>query len=89
MINDKLSAILRLRPTAQASMNNDGTIIYHDDGQQFTDEEIANEIARYEYVVNRVAAYPTIEEQLDLMFHDFDAWKAAIQAVKDAYPKSA
>lgn len=26
-------------------------------------------------------------QQLDMIFHDFDAWKAAIQAVKDRYPK--
>jgi len=34
--------------------------------------------------------YPTIEDQLDMIFHaglGGDAFQAAIQAVKDAYPK--
>ena len=36
----------------------------------------------------RKEAYPSIEDQLDKMFHDgFDAWKAEIQAIKDKYPK--
>lgn len=36
----------------------------------------------------RKAAYPSIEEQLDILYHQgMDAWKAVIQAVKDANPK--
>ena len=29
-----------------------------------------------------------INEQLDMMYHDFDNWKATIKAIKDKYPKS-
>jgi hypothetical protein len=40
------------------------------------------------YVDLRAAAYPSIQDQLDTIFHDgLDAWKAEVQAVKDLYPK--
>ena len=28
-----------------------------------------------------------IGEQLDMIYHDMDSWKAKIKAVKDKYPK--
>ena len=40
------------------------------------------------YKEQRAAEYPSIPDQLDLLYHGgMDAWKAAIQAVKDKYPK--
>ena len=40
---------------------------------------------------NRIDAYPTWGEQMDMQYHDnvdgTTTWKDAIQAVKDAYPK--
>ncbi len=40
------------------------------------------------YASDRRNDYPTIEEQLDQMYHEgLDAWKETIQAVKDAHPK--
>ena len=40
------------------------------------------------YADNRVAAYPSIAEQLDEIYHNgIDAWKVKIKAVKDANPK--
>ena len=40
------------------------------------------------YKYNRVAAYPSIAEQLDEIYHNgIDAWKVKIKAVKDAHPK--
>ena len=42
------------------------------------------------YADNRRAAYPSIVDQLDTIFHQgIDEWKADIQAVKDKYPKRA
>ena len=36
----------------------------------------------------RAAAYPSIPDQLDTIFHGgTEGWMAEIQAVKDAYPK--
>jgi hypothetical protein len=40
------------------------------------------------YKEQRARAYPSIADQLDLMYHGgYDAWKAAIDAVKQEYPK--
>jgi hypothetical protein len=45
-------------------------------------------IDAHAYIAKRQQAYPSIAEQLDLIYHQgLDAWKAAIQAVKDQYPK--
>ena len=38
--------------------------------------------------VTRKAAYGDIGDQLDEIFKDMDAWKARIQSIKDANPKS-
>ena len=40
------------------------------------------------YAEQRAAAYPSIEEQLDMLYHNPDAWRETIAAVKAAYPKS-
>lgn len=46
------------------------------------------EAALHVYKDERKAAYPSIEDQLDKIFHGgIDAWKADIQAIKDRYPK--
>jgi hypothetical protein len=40
------------------------------------------------YKEQRAAAYPSIADQLDLLYHGgMDAWKAAITAVKEEFPK--
>ena len=40
------------------------------------------------YKHQRVAEYPTWNEQLDNIYHNgIDAWKADIKAIKDKYPK--
>ena len=40
------------------------------------------------YKGKRAAAYPSIPDQLDLLYHGgMDAWKAAITAVKEEFPK--
>ena len=63
-----------------------------------TSEELANAFPQYativaemtatEYQRLRAAEYPSFADQFDLLFHGgIDSWKAAIQAVKDKYPK--
>jgi hypothetical protein len=40
------------------------------------------------YKAKRQQAYPSIADQLDILYHSgFDAWKSTIQAVKETYPK--
>lgn len=60
----------------------------------FTAEEVAAveaaaaETARTEYQRQRAAEYPSFADQFDLLYHGgYDAWKAAIEAVKNKYPK--
>lgn len=41
-----------------------------------------------QYKRDRAAAYPSIVDQLDTLYHGgYDAWKATIEAVKNQYPK--
>jgi hypothetical protein len=43
---------------------------------------------RSQYVIRRTREYPTIEEQLDDIYHNgIDGWKATIKITKDKYPK--
>jgi hypothetical protein len=58
-----------------------------------TDEEAdairASQIVPLTYAQKRASEYPPFADQFDLLFHGgMDAWKAAIQAVKDKYPKA-
>ncbi len=40
------------------------------------------------YAQKRAAEYPSFADQFDLLYHGgYDAWKAAIDAVKTKYPK--
>jgi len=53
--------------------------------------EVARLQAEYDnaqYARDRAEAYPSIEDQLDKIYHEgIDGWKTTIQAVKDEYPK--
>jgi hypothetical protein len=60
------------------------------EGNPVTYDETAVQayIDAHSYIAKRQQAYPSIAEQLDLIYHQgLDAWKSAIQAVKDQYPK--
>ena len=51
-------------------------------------EENKVEDAATQYARFRSFAYPTIEDQLDQIYHEgIDAWKETIAAVKARYPK--
>ena len=44
--------------------------------------------AAKEYQRKRAAEYPSVVDQLDLIYHSgIDAWKAKIKETKDKYPK--
>jgi len=44
-----------------------------------------------QYKIDRASEYPTIQEQLDLQYHDqvngTTKWKDKIKSIKDKYPK--
>ena len=92
---DKANALTSLRPGAQWVLRGE-TLEWLDTKQvQPTEAEITAEVARLqaeydnnEYQRQRAQAYPSIADQLDLIYHSgIDAWKAEIAAVKQTYPK--
>ena len=40
------------------------------------------------YIELRQKEYPSWQDQLDKMYHDFDGWKNDIETIKNKYPKS-
>jgi ribosome-interacting GTPase 1 len=45
-------------------------------------------VAANQYKDQRAAAYPSIADQLDTLYHQgYDGWKATIEAVKTEFPK--
>tara|TARA_R100000406_G_scaffold8296_1_gene5627 strand:+ start:524 stop:817 length:294 start_codon:yes stop_codon:yes gene_type:complete len=88
-------AVLKAYPDA-VTINND-TGVFKGDGTKIEVEQskidearttIDAEYAALEYSRNRAAEYPSIEDQLDTIYHNGVAgWKATIKAIKDKYPK--
>jgi hypothetical protein len=92
-------ALQSLRPGASWSV--DGNLyegLWWSDENELpppTEEEVQVEVERlqaeYEYNQyqrDRASAYPSIEEQLDTLYHEgYDGWKASIDEVKNQYPK--
>ena len=70
-------------------------LIVHDGGSKPTETEVNDGLKKLqddfdalEYSRNRAKEYPTIKDQLDLIYHSgIDAWKAKIKETKDKYPK--
>ena len=96
-----ITAIKELTPTAKFRFENgngyDNLVWLEEDESNKPTEsafdsklsELQTRYNSHEYQRNRVNEYPTIEEQLDKIYHEgIDAWKATIKAVKDKYPKS-
>ena len=62
---------------------------------EWSEDDITTEYTRLqaeyeakEYQRQRAAEYPSFADQFDLLYHGgYDAWKAAIDAVKTKYPK--
>jgi uncharacterized small protein (DUF1192 family) len=92
---NKVNALQSLRPGAQWVLRGDDLEWLDTEQTQPADAEITAEVARLqaeyeakEYQRKRAAAYPSIADQLDTIYHEgIDAWKAEIAAVKTEYPK--
>ena len=88
-------AIRRAYPDA-VTINNE-TGVFKDDGSRIEVEQskidsarttLDAEYAALEYSRNRANEYPSVVDQLDLIYHSgIDAWKAKIKETKDKYPK--
>ena len=93
------SAILAINPKAEVSVleNDVKKITWHNDTTPISEKDILAKQKELEtaydnnkYQRDRAEAYPSIGEQLDLIYHagqGGDAFQAAIKAVKDKYPK--
>ena len=89
-------ALLELTPGAKWVIRDDIIDWMDTEQTQPSQEDIVQKIAELEYIEEveeykrvRELAYPSSGEQFDKIFHDgVDAWKADIQAIKDAHPKA-
>ena len=94
-----MNAIKAINPNAEVSINADDVkqITWHNDTTPISEADILAKQAELqadyeakEYQRNRATEYPSIAEQLDLIYHagvGGDAFQAAIKAVKDKHPK--
>ena len=88
-------AIIKAYPNA--SIIDDSKGVFDKDGKSITLEQskidaarttLDTEAAAIAYQGQRKAEYPSIEDQLDNIYHNGVAgWKATIKAIKDKYPK--
>ena len=97
----KRAAIGSINPAVRFHWSNDSdTITWSDDNTETlpTDAEIDSEIIRLDaeytalaYSRARALAYPSIEEQLDMLYwdkkNDTNNWEIYIDTIKEKYPK--
>jgi hypothetical protein len=84
----KTTAIRVLYPQVVVTRGDDA---FDEAGNQVTYDEAAVQayIDANAYKEQRAKAYPSFADQFDLLYHGgYDAWKAAIDAVKTQYPKA-
>ena len=89
-------AIYKAYAGTVVSIDND-TGAFDKDGKSVTLEQskidaaratIDADLAATKYQRDRAAEYPSIEDQLDTIYHSGVAgWKTTIKAIKDKYPK--
>ena len=98
-MTDIIQSILAINPNAEVSVNADDVkqITWHNGTTPIAEADILAKQAELqadyeakEYQRKRASEYPSIGEQLDMIYHagqGGDAFQAAIQAIKDKYPK--
>ena len=94
---DIIKAILAINPDAQVSVNAEDydQITWHGDTPVISKADIVAKQAELkadydakEYQRKRKAEYPSIEDQLDDIYHNgISGWSATIKKTKDKYPK--
>jgi hypothetical protein len=96
---DITRALESLRQGSRWALNGDNYegLIWFDENElpSPTEEELLAEVERLkqeynnnQYQRDRKAEYPSIEDQLDTLYHQgYDGWKASIDEVKNKYPK--
>ena len=89
---DIVKAILKINPNAEVIVKGDDVdscnIQWVNGTAEITKSDIKAKMKAIEYIPKRQAEYPSIEDQLDDLYHNgIDGWKTTIKAVKDKYPK--
>ena len=84
---NKHQAIYAVAPTA-AVIRGDEAFDAAGNPVAYDEAAVQAYIDAHAYKAQRAAAYPSMADQLDLLYHGgMDAWKAAITAVKTEFPK--
>ena len=96
-MTDIAKSILAINSNAQFSVEAEDVkkIIWYNDTTPIAEEdilakqkELQTAYDNLEYQRDRAKAYPSIEDQLDDIYHNgIDGWKKTIKTVKDKYPK--
>ena len=98
-MTDILKSILAINPNAKVVVRGDDItqIEWHNGTTPIAEadilakqKELVTAYDKAKYQRDRAEAYPSIGDQLDLIYHagqGGDAFQAAIKAVKDKYPK--
>ena len=102
MTIDIMTAILNIDPNADVSVQNNDydKITWHGKTTPISVEDIKNKQAELQteydnnqYQRDREIAYPSIQDQLDMQYHDkingTTTWQDAIAKVKSDHPKGA
>lgn len=96
-MTDIINAILAINPNAQVVVKNDDikNIDWQGDTKPISEKdilakqkELETAYKNNEYQRKRKLEYPTIQDQLDDLYHNgIEGWKTTIKAIKDKYPK--
>ena len=87
MNNDFIQAVYQLYPQVVVTRGNEA-FDKDENPVEYDEAAVQAYIDANAYKEQRAAAYPSMADQLDLLYHGgMDAWKAAITAVKEEFPK--
>ena len=92
----KLDAILEINPNAKFVIRGDNPVEWLEETTPISESDIEAKVAemttRDAHKEPRAKAYPSIQDQLDMQYHDeingTTTWKDAIQSVKNENPKA-
>lgn len=83
----KHEAIYALYPTV-AYIQDMSAFNINNQPVQYDEQAVESYVQANQHISKRAAAYPSIADQLDTLYHGgYDAWKATITAVKEEFPK--
>jgi rhodanese-related sulfurtransferase len=84
---NQIKAIHNLYPQVIRILNDDAFDV-NGNPVSYDESAVQAYIDAHAYKEQRARAYPSFADQFDLLYHGgLDAWKAAIDAVKQEYPK--